>query len=196
MRQTADRRWLMFIGVTLFGFLLDWWTKHLAAVHLAGGPFRLFGSIIELVLVYNKAALFGLDPRRIIPGFPINVFFVFFTTIAIAVVVAYYGRLKKTEILLRWGLASILPGAIGNLFDRIVHPSLGVIDFIKLDLRIWPFNPWPVFNLADCYVTLGVGLMIVSFIREERRRMHAPNAQGSETEDPSAGDHEPGMKTH
>ena len=172
MRKEIKYRWWIISAVALIGFALDWWTKNLAAQHLAGGggAYQLVSSYVELVLVYNKAALFGLDPRRLIPGFPLNLVFTCFTVIASAVLIAYYRRLKKTEILLHWGLAVILPGAIGNLFDRIVHPALGVVDFIKMDLRVWPFNPWPVFNLADIYVTLGVGLMIASFIFEDARQ--------------------------
>jgi signal peptidase II len=195
LQREMKQRWLVLAAVAIVGFALDWWTKMLAAGHLGGEPFRLLGSYVELTLVYNKAALFGLDPRRIIPGFPINIFFTFFTILAIAVLVAYYRHLKKSEILLHWGLATILPGAMGNLFDRIVHPSLGVVDFIKLDLRVWPFNPWPVFNLADFYVTLGVGLMIVSFILEERRRKRGSEIANAAPGHPSRGAQERDAKT-
>jgi signal peptidase II len=80
---------------------------------------------------------------------------------------------------MHWALAIILPGALGNLFDRIIHPGLGVVDFIKMDLKFWPFNPWPVFNLADLFVTIGVGLMIACFLLEERRRKNALQKQAN-----------------
>jgi signal peptidase II len=66
---------------------------------------------------------------------------------------------------MRWGLTLILPGALGNLFDRIVHSQLGVVDFIKIGLSETTF--WPIFNMADVYVTIGVGLICCNFILEE-----------------------------
>jgi signal peptidase II len=172
LRKEIKYRWWIITAITIIGFALDWWTKYLAARYLSvgGEAHRLVGSYLELTLIYNKAAIFGLDPRHFIPGFPVNIVFTCFTVIAIIVLIAYYRSLKKTELLLHWGLAAILPGAIGNLFDRIVHPVQGVVDFIKMDLRFWPFNPWPVFNLADVYVTFGVGFMVAAFLIEDRRR--------------------------
>jgi signal peptidase II len=83
--------------------------------------------------------------------------------------VAYYKFLKTSDRLLHWALAFILPGALGNLFDRLIHPGMGVVDFIKVDLGFRPFNPWPIFNVADAWVTIGVVLMIASFLFEGNR---------------------------
>jgi signal peptidase II len=164
-------RWWILAGIVAVGFFVDWWTKILAVRHLSPvEPLRIVGNYLELVLVRNKAAVFGLDPRHLIPAFPLNQVFTAFHLIAVVVLVVYYRYLKKTDRLMHWALAVILPGALGNLFDRLVHPSLGVVDFIKMDLRVWPFHPWPVFNMADAWVTVGVGLMILSFLLEERRR--------------------------
>jgi signal peptidase II len=171
MGKEIRHRWWILVIITAIGFFIDWWTKFLAAGHLS--PFEtvpLAGSWLELVLVYNKGAVFGLDPRHIIPGFPVNLFFTVFHVLAVVFLTAYYYYLKKSDRLMHWALAIILPGAIGNLFDRIVHPGQGVVDFIKMDLKVWPFNPWPVFNMADAWVTIGVGLMIFVFVIEDRRR--------------------------
>jgi len=171
LSKEIKHRWWILIVVTIAGFIIDWWTKYLAAKYLSQSqPCRIVGEYLELVLVYNRAAIFGIDPRHLIPSFPVNLFFAIFTAFASVILVVYYRYLKKTDILMHWALAVILPGALGNLFDRILYPGRGVVDFIKADLKIWPFNPWPVFNMADAWVTIGIGLMILSFILEERRR--------------------------
>ena len=171
MAKEIRHRWILLAIVAAVGFFIDWWTKHLAAGHLSSfEPHRLLGDWLELVLVYNRGAVFGLDPRQLIPGFPVNLFFTVFHVLAVIILVLYYRWLKKSERLMHWALAVILPGALGNLFDRIMHPAMGVVDFIKMDLRVWPFNPWPVFNMADAWVTIGVCLMILVFIFEDRRR--------------------------
>jgi signal peptidase II len=171
-KEITNRRPLL-LCISAIGFGLDLWTKILAVRHLSGGVVkRLVGDHLELVLVYNRAAVFGLDPRHVIPGFPVNLFFSIFTLIAIVVLVLYFRSLKKTDTLMHYGLAAVLPGALGNLFDRILHPARGVVDFIKVDLNFWPLNPWPVFNLADVWVTIGVMLMIIAFVVEEQQRKH------------------------
>jgi signal peptidase II len=164
-------RWLLLVIVAAAGFFLDWWTKYLAVRHLSVyEPLRIAGDWLELVLVYNKGAVFGFDPRKLIPGFPVNLFFTVFHVLAVVVLAAYYRYLKSTDRLMLVALAVILPGALGNLFDRVLHPGRGVADFIKMDFGFWPFNPWPVYNMADAFVTVGVGLMVVCFMLEDRRR--------------------------
>ena len=138
----------------------------MAASSLQGRrPFHLAGRFLQLLLVYNKGALFGFDPRRFLPSFPLNAFFFIFSIIAIAVIIAYYQSLKDSDTLMKWGLALILPGALGNLLDRIIHPMLGVVDFIRIGVSDMLY--WPIFNMADVYVTVGVALIFINFLREE-----------------------------
>ena len=56
----------------------------------------------------------------------------------------------------------IIGGALGNIIDRV---SLGaVVDFI--DLGFWPMKSWPVFNLADLAIVIGVAITMVMVIKE------------------------------
>jgi signal peptidase II len=170
LKNTGNRFWIA-AGILIAGFALDLWSKNWAVQHLSGGTVKtLAGNTLELVLLYNRAAVFGLDPRHVFPWFPVNLFFAAFTTLASVVLIVYYLNLKKSEHLMRWGLATVLPGALGNLSDRILHPGRGVVDFIKVNLGFPPFDPWPVFNLADVWVSIGIGLIIAAIIVDERRR--------------------------
>ena len=84
---------------------------------------------------------------------------------AIAVLVSGYlvhwlRQVGNTAPLLSLGLALVLGGAVGNLIDRL---RLGyVIDFIHLHYR--DFH-WPVFNVADIAITVGVGLVLLTLFR-------------------------------
>jgi len=82
----------------------------------------------------------------------------FFAVLAIAVsagIVIWMMRLKDHEKLLAVSLSLILGGAVGNIVDRVLYGY--VIDF--LDVYYQSYH-WPVFNIADSAISLGVGLML------------------------------------
>ena len=64
-------------------------------------------------------------------------------------------RLRQTETGLITALAFILGGAIGNLIDRIIYGE--VVDFLDV---YWSDYHWPAFNLADSFITIGVGITV------------------------------------
>ena len=66
----------------------------------------------------------------------------------------------------RLGLALILGGAIGNLYDRVVHGT--VTDFIEVYHDSWSF---PAFNVADSAITVGAVLLMIDFLWPRRRRI-------------------------
>lgn len=171
MDLQGKNKWSFFAAVTIVGFFADWFTKFLVMQHMTvGSTIPVFNPYFELFFVFNKGALFGLNPRDFIPGIPVNLFFYVFSAVAIVLLLFYYHHLKSESGFVYWGIALIMPGALGNLFDRIIHPQQGVVDFLKVDLNFWPFNPWPIFNIADILITVGVGLVLVEFVREELSR--------------------------
>jgi signal peptidase II len=83
--------------------------------------------------------------------------------------------------LVRLSLALLLGGAVGNLVDRL---RLGhVVDFIDV-------GPWPVFNLADSSIVVGIILLAALFLLEERPGKHG--SQGSPPPKEAAGGAPPG----
>ncbi len=172
---TTRNQWGLFVSMTTLCFLLDMLSKQMIVNFLHNRPpVRIIGHYLQVALVYNKGALFGFDPRHFVPWFPLNAFFFVFSALAILVIVVYFSKLRQTDLLMQWGLMLILPGALGNLFDRIIHPETGVVDFIRLGVsdRVY----WPIFNLADVYVTLGVALVFIQFFREDRKRACTKNS--------------------
>ena len=81
--------------------------------------------------------------------------------VLIAVLVFVLAKRDVRSPLTGAALGLVIGGAVGNLLDRLVRGY--VFDFI--DLRVWP-----VFNLADCAITVGIGLLILEIIFLERRR--------------------------
>ena len=165
MKGEIKHRWLFLAVITIAGFAIDFVTKHLAHTKLNEAvPVSVIGDYLQFCLVYNKGVLFGINPANWIPGAPVNLLFLIFIPIAIGFLLLYYRSLKKDEVLMHYGLALVLPGAVGNLFDRVVRPGNGVVDFIRMGIP--PDTYWFIYNVADIYITVGVGIMLVSFLRE------------------------------
>ena len=89
-------------------------------------------------------------------------FFVAIALIASITLTVWLSRLKPSERWMAATLSLILGGAIGNLFDRISYGY--VIDFIDV---YYQANHWPVFNIADCAISIGVAMMLLDTFRGE-----------------------------
>jgi signal peptidase II len=146
---------------------LDQITKNVASSRLEPGEsISILGDFIRFTLVHNTGAAFGLFPGSRVP-------FIIVSVLAIAVVLYLFLRETYRSVLNRVLLGCILGGAFGNLIDRV---RLGwVVDFI--DMGIGQVR-WPVFNVADSAVTLGVVLLAWNLARSGR-------VAASHPEDPS-----------
>lgn len=134
--------------------LLDQLVKlYVQSTMLPGMSFPIIQDVFQITFVLNPGAAFGILANQQF----------FFIGIGIAILLAavyYYPMLKKQDIWIRYGAALLLGGAVGNLIDRIRYGV--VIDFF--DFRIWP-----VFNVADIAIVVGVGCIIYALLfRGER----------------------------
>jgi signal peptidase II len=87
--------------------------------------------------------------------------------VVIAVVLALAARTTDRQVLARAGFALVVGGAIGNLIDRA---TLGyVIDYILFHTPVWSFA---IFNLADAFITVGAGLVLLQEFVDWRRDRH------------------------
>lgn len=129
--------------------ILDQATKLAVLHHLSvGQTFPLLPGVIHLTYIKNPGAAFGILPQQ-------RLFFILVALVIIGLII-FYARHATHNCLLRIALALQLAGATGNLIDRLLHA--GVIDFIDLQI-------WPVFNVADAAIVLGVGLLILDLLR-------------------------------
>lgn len=153
--------WSLFVIV---GVLLDFGTKSLAEnLLLYGEPVPVVPGLLNWTLAYNPGAAFSFLADQ--SGWQ-RWFFIGITMIIAIVLFFWIKRTEQGEKLLRFGLACVLIGAIGNLIDRVF---LGhVIDFIHVTYNGRSF---PIFNVADIFVTSGVGFIILSSFTEKRRKL-------------------------
>ena len=126
------------------------------------GHTTLIPNFLGIMCSRNEGIAFGLFPSKS------NVL-VYLTLIAVVLIVWLYYRSDKEDTLNTLGLAFIISGAVGNLWDRIVFHS--VRDFI--DLHAGNFH-WPTFNVADVLICTGVGLVILKNKNKEKKIHHKP----------------------
>jgi signal peptidase II len=155
---------------------LDQWTKFLARAHFGypdGEPnyFKVkhvIGEWLQLRLIYNTGAAFGMKPQQFLPFLNPTVFYVLFSTVAIGFLVFLYRKLPREDLWQKSGITLILSGAFGNLIDRLMFQK--VTDFIDVGLPGYPWR-WPTFNIADSCVCVGVAMILIS---SWIPRAHAP----------------------
>jgi len=136
---------------------LDQVTKAIVSARLLpGDPVPVINNFLRLTLVHNTGAAFGLFPGSRLP-------FILISALAIVVVLYLFARDAYRSFLNRVLLGCILGGALGNLIDRIRWGR--VVDFIDVGFGT---VRWPVFNVADSAVTLGVILLAWNLARSGR----------------------------
>lgn len=118
--------------------------------------------VVSLTLGYNTGAAFSFLGTA---GGWQRALFVAVGVVASVVIVIWLRRLPGDERWSCWALSLILGGALGNLIDRLVHGH--VIDFIHLHYDRWHY---PVFNIADSAITVGVVMVLIHVVWLERRR--------------------------
>ncbi len=155
----------IWIAVIIGSIFLDQLTKYLTILYLKPmGTFPILEDILHLTYVENTGAAFGMmkDPDR-------RWIFMTVSVIGILALIVYMIFKKTSSKLENLALAFIIGGGIGNMIDRTV---LGyVVDMI--DFRVINFA---VFNVADSFVCVGAGLMILWVIRSMIDEMRAEKA--------------------
>lgn len=144
-------------GIFVFVLLFDLLSKHFIAQALpqVGDSMNVIPGFINFVYVQNTGAAWGMLAGR-------PVFLIIVSILILAVYLGFYGlRLKKLKnnvsITLAVSVGLIAGGCIGNLIDRIVFGY--VRDFINFQ-----FMDFPVFNIADIALTVGIIIMVIYFI--------------------------------
>jgi len=146
--------------------VLDYLTKVAVLQSFAPGESRAVAPFFNLVLVFNKGAAFSFLATA--QGWQT----LFFAAIAIvaSVVISFLIVRNRRKTLFCTGLALILGGALGNLYDRVVYGH--VVDFLDFHAAGWH---WPAFNVADSAITVGAVVLILEGFFPHARRAGAPS---------------------
>jgi signal peptidase II len=154
----------LFIGAGIL-IALDQWTKSLVVENIPylgiwlPNQLAHWGTIFRIVHWRNSGAAFGMFSNG-------NTLFLILAVIASIFIVAFYPLIERNEWPLRLAMTLQLGGAIGNMIDRIRYGY--VIDFISI-------RDFPVFNVADSCISLGVAILLLGVILQEIKTQKAKN---------------------
>ena len=147
------RKVSIFISILLL-ILLDQAVKGYVVKEIPlGGMRRFIPKVVSLTYLKNSGAAFSMLENQ-------QWFFTIITLIAMGAAFVYLYRHIKGSIWLLLGLTLIISGGIGNFIDRLRQGF--VVDMFHLD-----FINFAIFNVADIYLTIGVGLLLIYLLREE-----------------------------
>lgn len=140
---------IIYAAVILVGIGLDQLTKYLASAYIKS-EITVIGKLLHFDYVENRGAAWGmLSNHRWV--------FMLVSSIAIIAFAVYLFGFKVPNRLYGVSIALVISGGIGNMIDRI---ALGyVVDFLK-----FAFINFPVFNVADSFVCIGAGLLILAMV--------------------------------
>lgn len=162
LERVSMERPLRWLWLTLAVVALDLATKAAATAWLGyARPVEVL-PFFNLTLLHNTGAAFSFLAGH--PGWQRWLFAAIAVGASIGLTL-WMRRLKRDEVLLAASLAMIIGGALGNLYDRLVHGY--VVDFLSFHAAGWYY---PAFNVADIGITLGaIGLIWESVFGEKRR---------------------------
>ena len=167
----ASERSYKTLWVVPLVFLVDQITKYAIRICLElGSPWPADALYLRLTYIHNPGAVFGLDLGNMHVHTGVSL-------VALGALVWLFRSLPANARLSQIALAMVLGGALGNIVDRFVHDA-GVVDFF--DVGVSEQWRWPIFNVADSFVTIGILLLALGF------RRHPP--AGAATRDPVPAD--------
>jgi len=141
---------------------LDVLTKYLVTRNLVfSDKIEVVEGFFYLTHVRNPGAAFGLFATWA-EGWRLG-FFIGISILALGIVVSFFRKLAPGDRLSALALGFISGGAVGNLIDRVVRHE--VVDF--LHFKLWQGYSWPDFNLADSFIVVGVGLLVLELLASE-----------------------------
>lgn len=131
---------------------------------------KMIGNFFRITFVENPGIAFGIDL-----GIASKLFLSLFSVAASIGIVYYLYKVRHDKFIMRFALALILGGAVGNLIDRVFYGVFygyaplfygKVVDFIDIDFFDvnffgYTYDRWPIFNVADMAVSIGVMLLVI-----------------------------------
>lgn len=149
---------------------LDQYTKYyVSANYVSLESYKLIPKIIDITYVRNTGAAWGMLKDH-------TWLLISITTVVMLICIVLILKYGTKNKLLFWAMVLVLSGGIGNMIDRIFKGGR-VVDFLHFEF----WKSFPVFNVADCAIVLGAGLLILYFARDllielksRGRRKHIP----------------------
>ncbi len=161
----------IFYTLVILVFLADQMSKSWIQRTLGLDQSRpVIGDIFNLTLTRNTGGAWGLLPHG-------NTLFICFAVLAVIALVYAYHHLANIELLVGTAFALAMGGALGNLADRIRNGY--VVDFFYLKII-----HFPIFNIADSCITVGIGLLMFHFLIGSKQIQHENASQTVKSPEP------------
>jgi len=149
---------VFYLLIVLVVIVLDRWTKRLVARRISlYTHIQIIPGFFRLTHTENTGAAFSMFADS--PALWKTALLIGFSVVALVVVSVLLWKNHPSHAVSGVGLALIMGGALGNLWDRLA--SGRVVDFLLFYVRHYQ---WPVFNLADSAIVVGAGLLIVEIV--------------------------------
>lgn len=152
MQQRRLWRVWIYYAIAVIVFIIDYVSKKIinSTVTLNTERIPVIGDFFIITHIRNRGAAFGMLQEQ-------RWFFILITIAVVSGIVWYLQRSYRTgSRLLLVALGMILGGAAGNFLDRVLYGE--VVDFLQFNFGSYTF---PIFNLADSAIVVGVGLVIL-----------------------------------
>lgn len=168
MKLTPRQFLFLMVGVV---FALDRGTKFLIEREVSQyDTYTVIPGFFQIVHTRNKGIAFGIFNDGAAES--TSVILIVFSLLILGFIASLLwqsaGMIEKEHWSMRVGLALILAGALGNVYDRIVHGS--VTDFLDF---YWRRTHFPVFNVADSAITIGASLLLLNLWKPKRAEAEA-----------------------
>ncbi|MDO4742583.1 MAG: signal peptidase II [bacterium] len=138
--------------VAVIIFAVDQLSKYLITQNfILGESIPVINGVLNFTYINNMGAAFGIMKNQT---------WLLLAVTVVVTVICFCILIKKTyrSKIVFWGILLIISGGLGNIVDRVFRNG-NVVDFLELD-----FIRFPVFNVADCAIVVGAGLLILYFI--------------------------------
>lgn len=133
---------------------IDQWTKYLTVTHIPlHDVVEVIPGVLSWMYLQNSGAAWSILEGQMW-------FFYLITLVVVGIIIYYLQKYGKNSRLLSIALAFILAGAVGNFIDRLRIEY--VVDMIRLE-----FIDFPIFNVADMSLSIGVALMLLYVVLDE-----------------------------
>ncbi|MDH4222258.1 MAG: signal peptidase II [candidate division Zixibacteria bacterium] len=170
-----------FLWLSLLVLVLDQLSKTLVSSFMKiGESISVLGIFFRLTYVFNPGGAFGTKLGN-------NIFYAILSVLAIIIAYYFFLKSKKEGKFLHIAFSLVLGGAAGNLLDRIRYGEVAdFLDFDFFNIKIPPFkfgfinysgfflDRWPVFNIADSAVTIGMILILWYVIIPRKSSISTP----------------------
>ncbi|MDN4607534.1 signal peptidase II [Sporosarcina highlanderae] len=151
---------IIYYGIAIILILLDQLTKWLVVQNMTlGERIPILDPYLALLSHRNKGAAWGMLEGQM------WLFYVV-TIVVVGGIIYFFHKESKGHPLLSISLMFLLGGALGNFIDRLWRKE--VVDFVDVLIPVIDYD-FPIFNAADAALTVGVILMIIHVIQDEKK---------------------------